>query len=198
MQLTLKNSFFEASLIVVAGNTVPKVLSFLFFSTRLALTSFLGLGACLTHMVDSCSQLSLLRHAIDSLIAGLEVDASNFARITNDMVHLHKKDYIIACFKDESSAQSVISRVVEFLQSRGLKVGSKLVGSDLFAASSSSSKPPAQSETAAPSEDVQMREVTPALEASSSSVPGAPVVDDGEVDGEGEVKEEQSGALLSA
>ena len=83
---------------------------------------------------------------------------------------------------------------MEFLQSRGLKVGSKLVGSDLFAASSSSSEPPAQSETA---EDVQMREVTPALEASSSSVPGAPVVEDGEVDGEGEVEEEPSGALLS-
>ena len=114
------------------------------------------------------------------------------------MIHLHKKDYVIACFKDKSSAQSVVSRVVEFLQSRGLEVGSKLVGSDLFIASSSSSKPPAQSETAVPSEDVQMREVTPAPEASSSSVPGAPVVDNGEVDGEGKVDEEQSGAPLSA
>ena len=82
-------------------------------------------------MVDACSQLSLLRQTVDSIIAGLEVEASNFARITNDMVHLHKKDYVIACFKDESSAQSVVSRVVEFLQSRGLKVGSKLVGSDI-------------------------------------------------------------------
>ena len=158
MQLTLRNFFCEASLIVVAGNTVPKVFPFFFFSARLALTSFLGLGTCLNRMVDSCSQLSLLRHAIDSLIAGLEVESSNFARITNDMVHLHKKDYVIAWFKDESSAQSIVSQVVEFLQSRGLEVGSKLVGSDLFTASSSSSKLPAQSETAAPSEDVQMRE----------------------------------------
>ena len=43
-----------------------------------------------------------------------------------------------------------------------------------------------------------MREATPAPEASSSSVPGAPVVDNGEVDGKGEVDEEQSGAPLSA
>ena len=60
-------------------------------------------------MVDACSQLSLLRQTVDSIIAGLEVEASNFSHITNDMVHLHKKDYVIACFKDESSAQSVVS-----------------------------------------------------------------------------------------
>ena len=149
-------------------------------------------------MVDSCSQLSRLRTIVDSIVTGLEVEAANFARITNDMVHLHKDEYVLACFKDKEAAQSVVSRVVEFLQSRGLEVGSKLVGSDLFVASSSSSEPSAQSETAAPSEDVQMREATPAPEASSSSVPGVPGVNDGDVDGEGEVEEEQSGAPLSA
>ena len=148
-------------------------------------------------MADTCSQLSHLRYTVDSIITGLEVNASNFARVANDMVHLHKEEYVLACFKDKVATQSVVSQVMEFLQSWGLEVGPKLVGSDLFAASSSSSEPPAQSETAAPSEDVQMREVTPALEASSSSVPGAPVVEDGEIDGEGEVEEEPSGALLS-
>lgn len=177
----------------------PEGASYLFsFLIVLLLTPFLGLGICLTCMVDACSQLSLLRHAIDSIRTGLEVDASTFTRISNDMVHLHKKDYVIVCFKDEALAQSVITCVVEFLQSRGLKVGSKLIDSDLFAASSSSPESPANSETAAPSEDVPMREVTPAPEASTSSAPGAPVVNEVVVDGEGDIKDELSGAPLSA
>ena len=49
--------------------------------------------------------------------------------------------------------------------------------------------PPVQSETAVPSKDVQMKEVTPPPESSTSSVPGAPVAGDGEIDGEGDVSQ---------
>ena len=161
---------------------------------RLALISLSGLGACLTHMVDACSQLSQLRNTVDSIVTGLEVDTANFARITNNMVHLHKEEYVLACFKDKEAAQAVITRVVEFLQSRGLEVGSKLVGSDLFIASTS---PLAQGVVADASRDLQKKKSTPPPVASTSAS-GAPVVNDGELDGEGEIEEEQSGAPLSA
>ena len=57
-------------------------------------------------MVDACTQLSLLRQTTDSVLTGLEVNTSNFARITNDMVHLHKDDYVLACFKNKEAAQA--------------------------------------------------------------------------------------------
>ena len=146
-------------------------------------------------MANTCSQLSLLRHAIDSLIAGLEVDASNFSRITNDMVHLHKEEYVLACFKDKGAAQAVVTRIVEFLQSRSLEVGPKLVGSGLFAPSSA---PTSQNhnEVVEASGDVSMKGSTPPPEASTSGGPVAVV--EGELDGEGDIEEEQSGAPLSA
>ena len=146
-------------------------------------------------MVDACSQLSLLRQTTDSILTSLEVDASNFARITNDMVHLHKDDYVLACFKNREAAQEVVTRVVEFLQSRGLEIGPKLVGSGLFAPSS---PPTSQShnEVVEASGDVSMKGSTPPPEASSSG--GTFAVVEGELDGEGDVEEEQSGAPLSA
>ena len=146
-------------------------------------------------MVDTCSQLSQLHQTTDSILTGLETDTTNFTRIANDMVHLHKDEYVLACFKDKESARSVITRIVEFVQSRGLEVGSKLTGSGLFVPSSLS---PDQETVADASGDVPMREVTPLPEASTSAS-GVPVVDDGEVDGEGDVEEEeQSGAPPSA
>ena len=145
-------------------------------------------------MVDACTQLSLLRQTTDSVLSNLEVNASNFARITNNMVHLHKEEYVLACFKNQEAAQAVITRVVEFLQSRSLEVGSKLTGSSLFVASTLSRS---QESGADDSGDVLMKESTPPPVASTSAS-GAPAVDDGELDGEGEVKEEQSGAPLGA
>ena len=146
-------------------------------------------------MVDACSQLSSLCQATDSILTSLEVDASNFARITNDMVHLHKEEYVLACFKDKGAAKAIVTRIVEFLQSRGLEVGPKLVGSGLFAPSS---PPTSQShnEVVEASGDVSMKGSTPPPEASTSGGPVAVV--EGELDGEGDIEEEQSGALLSA
>ena len=142
-------------------------------------------------MADACAQLSHLRHTVDSIVTSLEVNASNFARIANDMVHLHKDDYVLACFKNKEAAQAVITRVVEFLQSRGLDVGSKLVGSGLFATSSPSSSQN-HNEVVKASRDVSMKGSTPPPEASTSGGPVAVV--EGELDGEGDVEEEQSGA----
>ena len=144
-------------------------------------------------MVNACAQLSLLCQTTDSILTSLEVNASNFARITNDMVHLHKDDYVLACFKHKEVAQTVVTRVVEFLQSRGLEVGPKLVGSGLFAASASSQS---QNDVTEASGDVLMKGPTPPPEASTSGDPTAVV--EGELDGEGDIEEEQSGAPLSA
>ena len=146
-------------------------------------------------MADAFSQLSHLHHTVDSIVTGLEVDASNFTRVANDMVHLHKDDYVLACFKNKEAAQAVVTRVVEFLQSWGLEVSSKLVGSGLFATSTLSSSQ-SQNEVTEASRDMLMKEPTPPPEASTSGNPTAIV--EGELDGEGGVKEEQSGAPLSA
>ena len=119
----------------------------------------------------------------------------NFARITNDMVHLHKEEYVLACFKDKGAAKAVVIRIVEFLQSWGLEVGPKLVGSGLFAASSPSSSQ-SHNKVVEASGDVSMKGSTPPPEASTSGSPAAIV--EGELDGEGDVEEKQSGAPLSA
>ena len=122
-------------------------------------------------MVDACAQLSLLRKTTDSILTSLEVEASNFARITNDMVHLHKEEYVLACFKDTEAAKAVVTRIIEFLQSWSLEVGSKLTGSGLFVPSS---PPPDQDTVADASRDVPMKEVTLLPEASTSAS-GVPV-----------------------
>ena len=111
------------------------------------------------------------------------------------MVHLHKDDYVLACFKNKEAAQAVITQVVEFLQSRGLEVGPKLVGSGLFAASAPSSSQ-SHNEVAEASGDVSMKGSAPPPEASTSGGPA--VIVEGELDGEGNIEEEQSGAPLSA
>ena len=97
--------------------------------------------------------------------------------------------------KNKEAAQAVITRVIEFLQSRGLEVGPKLVGSGLFTASTPSSSQ-RQNEVAEASGDVSMKGSTPPPEASTSGGPA--VIVEGELDGEGDVEEEQSGALLSS
>ena len=89
----------------------------------------------------------------------------------------------------------MVTQVVEFLQSRGLEVGPKLVGSGLFAASTPSSSQ-SHNEIAKASEDVLVKGSTPPPEASTSGGPAAVV--EGELDGEGDIEEEQSGAPLSA
>ena len=101
---------------------------------------------------------------------------------------------MLACFKDKAAAQAVVTRVIEFLQSCSLEVGSKLTGSSLFVSSTPS---PDQATVADTSRDVPMKEVTPLPEASTSAS-GVPAVDDGEVDGKGDIDEEPSGAPLSA
>ena len=100
-----------------------------------------------------------------------------------------------ACFKDKGAAKAVVIRIVEFLQSWGLEVGPKLVGSSLFAASSPSSSQ-SHNEVVEASGDMSMKGSMPPPEASTSVGPAAVV--EGELDGEGDVEEEQSGAPLSA
>ena len=146
-------------------------------------------------MADACAQLSHLCHTVDSMVTGLEVDASNFARVANDMVHLHKEEYVLACFKDKEAARAIITRIVEFLQSQSLEVGSKLTGSGLFVPSSLPSSQ-IHNEVAEASGDVSMKGSTPPPEASTSGGPAAVI--EGELDGEGDIEEEQSGAPLSA